>query len=95
MSVTRWSAPPFTRRTASPRRVWASAKRSPSTSIPSQASSARLLLVLVARPPGQPELTVAHVGRAQRGVCEHVGGIDLLADAERLETARPGNSSGR
>ena len=66
MSVTRWSAPPFTRRTASPRRVRAR-NAAPRPRFVA-GLDARLLLVLVARPPGQPELTVAHVGRAQRGV---------------------------
>ena len=88
VSVTRSSAPPAIRRTASPRQTWVSEKVRPSTSIPSQRStSSRGQLRVAARvgPAGQPPAVVAPLGGSQRRVGEDVLVAHLLAAAERLE----------
>ena len=74
VSVTRGSAPPETRRTASPRQTCVSENVRPSTSIPSQRSTSAAASSSSSSGSGRP---VSHsrrraARRAQRGVREHV-----------------------
>ena len=97
LSVTRSSAPPEIRSTASPRQTCVSEKVSPSTSIPSQRSTSRSASSASrsgVRPAREPPAAVALLGRPQRRVGEDVLVAHVLAATERLEDRATGKLVG-